>query len=283
MPILRKLLVILFLCLPQLLQAQSDSLPVSRKAPWYVLKYSISFGSFFPVNNTNVKVEGTNGRIGTDIDFENDLGFKRNTFTMQGGIQWRASRRSRFDLSIFGVSRNVYYTLQKDITFKEHTYPVDADISAYFNTGIYRFSYGYAFVCNEKAELGAMVGLHVIDTEVGMGLHSTDISANYSDNVGVTAPLPDLGIWGGYAFNKKWAFTGETNYLSAKIGNIDGRLFNYNFVIRYRITPRIHAAAGYGGFHFTVTDNREKLNGTLKWGYNGPSVMLLYNFGFPHW
>lgn len=59
--------------------------------PWHGRRFKATAGVFFPVNNTQVEVNGTNGNIGTDIDFERDLGFQNNTVSFFGAFEWRAS------------------------------------------------------------------------------------------------------------------------------------------------------------------------------------------------
>lgn len=57
----------------KMLNYQDDDLP------WHGRRFKVTAGAFFPVNNTEIEVNGTNGNIGTDIDFEKDLGFQNNT------------------------------------------------------------------------------------------------------------------------------------------------------------------------------------------------------------
>src|SRR4051794_19988860 len=50
-------------------------------APWFVERFKIFAGVLFPLSNTSIEVSSHNGDVGTDIDFEDDLGLKRNTET----------------------------------------------------------------------------------------------------------------------------------------------------------------------------------------------------------
>lgn len=262
---------------PQTIHAQKPS------PPWYVERFKVSAGVFFPVNNTDVQVGTQNGTLGTNIDFEDDLGFKKNTGTFLADLQWRASRRSRFDLSYYRVARKSSYTLQRDITFGDHTYNVDARIDAFFNTDIYRFSYGYAFLLNPKFEAGLLVGAHIVGLDAGIGLSGANVGASVHDNFGVTAPLPDLGIWGGYTFSKKWFINGEVDYFSLKVNDYKGRIIAYNIGIHYQIIKHLDAAVGYTGLNARVDADKERLIGYFKWGYNGPSITATYSFGKKRW
>jgi hypothetical protein len=99
-----------------------------KTAPWFVERFRLSAGLFVPVNNTSIQVGIKGGAIGTEIDFEKDLGFGKTDFTFLANFQWRISRRSRLNLNYYNIPRNSTHTLQKDITFGDNTYPVNATV-----------------------------------------------------------------------------------------------------------------------------------------------------------
>lgn len=247
--------------------------------PWFVRRFKLTAGVFFPVNNTKIEVGNSDGSRGTQIDFEDDLGFKKSTTTFLGNFQWRASRRSRFDLGYFHLDRNTSRTLQKTIEFGDHTYPVNATVSSYFKVDIYQFSYGYAFLLGPKYELGLQLGIHTLGTAVGINLIGETAGVGYNDKFDFTAPLPDIGIWGGYAFTDKLALNGNVNYFSIKVNDFDGKIVSYNLSLMYQVIPDLSFALGYSGMNFTVDVVKDKMEGFLKWGYNGPTLTASYSFG----
>ncbi len=254
-----------------------------REAPWFVERFKVSVGGFLALNNTDIEVNGSNGNIGTNINFENDLGFNKYSTTFLGDIQWRASSRSRFDISYIGISRSADYTLQKTVQFGNHTYDVDATVSAFFNTNITRFSYGYAILSTPTYEAGLLIGAHVVKISTGIGANGANFSGGVSDDFGVTAPLPDFGIWGGVALGPNWALNGEFDYLSLTIDGITGRILAYNGSVSFRPIHNLSFTAGYTGLNFTVDAVRNKFDGYLKWGYNGPTLTATFSFGRKSW
>ncbi|MHC0444679.1 hypothetical protein [Flavobacterium phragmitis] len=250
--------------------------------PWFARRIKATVGLFIPVNNTTIEVGSQNGTFGTEIDFEDDLGFRKSSSTFLSDIQWRASRRSRFDLSYFHLKRTTSYQLKRDIEFGDHTYPVDASVHSFFETSIYRFSYGYALLLDPKYELGLMIGAHILRSDVGISLAGATAELGYNDGFDFTAPLPDVGIWGGYAFTDKLALTGNVSYLSLKINDISGKIISYNLSVLYQVIPNLELALGYTGLNFKVDAQKERLQGYFKWGYNGPSLTVSYSFGPRH-
>lgn len=257
----------------KMLNYQDDDLP------WHGRRFKVTAGAFFPVNNTEIEVNGTNGNIGTDIDFEKDLGFQNNTVSFFGTFEWRASRRSRFNLEYFYLKRSSEKTLQKEINFQDHTYPVDARVSAFMDNEMIRIAYGYAIVSKPKYELGLLIGAHVMLADVGMRLEANTQELEYHDNVDFTAPLPDIGIWGEFVLGRKVGLYANVNYFALKVNDIDGRIISYNLSVLYNVYKNFSLTAGYTGLNIRVDVTRPRIDGFFKWGYNGPTLAATYSFG----
>ncbi|MFD2603457.1 hypothetical protein [Flavobacterium suzhouense] len=247
--------------------------------PWHARRFRLMVGTFFPINNTTVKVAGNNGNIATEIDLEDDLGFQDNTTSFYANAMWRASKRSRFELEYFYLNRESSKTLEKEITFNDHTYPVNASVNAHFNTTITRFAYGYAILCKPKYEVGLLIGTHLMFIDLGMGLNTNVGSVGVSDKFKVTAPLPDLGIWSEVVITRKLGLYVNANYLSAKVDNIDGQILSYNVSLLYNVFQNLSLTAGYSGLDIDVEITKKRVNGSFDWGYNGPSLAVTYTFG----
>ncbi|MCR8668105.1 hypothetical protein NO995_10460 [Aestuariibaculum sp. M13] len=245
---------------------------------WYTHKFEMHLGAFFPLNNTQVRVGSTSSGKGTLLDLEDNLGFSKYTTSFFGTFSWQASKRSRFDLNYFYLSRSTRYIIDKDIVFGENTYHADAELEAFFDTQILRFSYGYAIINKPKYQIGALIGTHLLFGNIGLKAETNVGSAEIKDNLDFTAPLPDLGIWNKFLISRKLAIYSNFNYLSLKINNIKGRILSYNASLSYNVIPNLNLNLGYTGLNFRVDIEKEKLNGFLKWGYNGPTITAMYAF-----
>jgi hypothetical protein len=280
------LILLLFGCLCVNAQSDTISSPVEKPkatAPWFVQRFKVAAGAFVPINNTQIEVGNQAGTFGTTIDFENDLGYSKTTATFLGDAQWRISRRSRLDLSYYHIDRSSSHRLQKDIEFEDKVYPINASANSYFNTDIFRLSYGYAFFSRPKFEAGMLIGAHIVRAGVGISAVGTSGSIDASSTFDFTAPLPDVGFWGGYVIAPRWSVNGEISYLSLKVDNVDGRLINYNISVMYEVLKNFTLALGYTGLNFRVDVDKDKYQGFFKWGYNGPSLVAAFAFGKKKW
>lgn len=257
--------------LPQFYQ---DDLPA-----WYARRFRLNLGVFFPLNNTQVRVGNNNGNLGTTIDLEDDLGFTKTSASFMADFQWRISRRSRLVLEYFYLRRESSYVLDREIEFGDNTYPIDAAVTAYFDTNIARLAYSYAILSKPKYEAGLLIGAHVVLGDMGLQLDTNIGSVGVEDDFSFTAPLPDIGAWGEFVLSPKFGLYTNINYLALKVDNIRGRIISYNLSVLYNVYHNLSLTAGYTGLNIRVDVEKERLNGFFKWGYNGPSLTVTYTFG----
>lgn len=251
----------------------------NTELPWHRRRFKVSAGLYFPVNNTEIRVDGSEGNFGTTIDLEDDLGFEKNTFSWTGAIEWRISRRSRVNFEYFSLNRESSKTLEREIEFEDNTYEVNARVYAFFDMQILRVAYGYSFVSKPKYEIGALIGAHTIFADVGIGLETSIGQAEASNNYDFTAPLPDLGLYGEIVLSPKFGLYINANYLALKVDNIKGRIMSSNVSLLYNVYENFNITLGYTGLHVKVDVDRERADGYFKWGYNGPMLTVNYAFG----
>lgn len=249
---------------------------------WLKHRFKVKAGVFFPLNNTNVKVDGANGNIGTEIDFEDDLGFTGYSSSFIADLNWRVSRRSTVAFEYYYLGRKSTKTLDREINFGDNTYPLNAEVSAFFNTQIARFSYGYAFISKPKIEAGVLIGAHFLISDVGLRLESNFIEdREIKNNFDFVAPLPDIGLWGNFGIAKRMELFANANYFYIQVGDYTGSIISYSLSLSYNVYRNLDVELGYTGLNFEVDVEKQRLDGALKWGYNGPSLKLAYSFGRP--
>ena len=261
----------------------NDSTRSNKKiAPWFVERLKISVGFLYVVNNTKINV-GIDGKPGSDINGERDFGINEETGTFVANFQWRISSRSRFTLSYFNSKRSATHLLDKDITFEDTTYPVNAQVSTHFNFSIIQFSYGYAILSKPRYELGLLIGAHIIGANTGIGTSKDNQGIATNRDFGFTAPLPDLGIWGGFAFTKRLALNFAVDYFTLTAGNFSGRVFASNATFIFRLVGQLDLTLGYSGINFSVDVTKQDANGRFKLDYNGPLFGVNFSFGRKKW
>src|SRR4029079_6452062 len=119
-------------------------------------KFWISGAGFFANVDTEVSSSTTvNPGGGTTIDLEDDLGLDKNS--LLPAVYAGAKLGSGFVVTgeYYSLGRDSTHTIARNITIDNVTYPVNASVTAGFDTDIYRFTVGYSFVRNDTVEVGA--------------------------------------------------------------------------------------------------------------------------------
>jgi hypothetical protein len=115
--------------------------------------FNLSLGAFILSTHTTVRADGSPGpgapvEIGTPIDVERQLGISdRTSFRLDG--YWRFAERHKLRIMYFDESRSGQQTLTDEIIFRGETYPINAQVSARFDTRVAELAYEYAFLRGE--------------------------------------------------------------------------------------------------------------------------------------
>jgi hypothetical protein len=282
MKVLLTLSLFLSAITPLFSQSKDSVLPHKVVLPWFVERFKISAGAFYVVNKTNIRLE-LHDASGTDINMEKDLGINKEIATFLANFQWQISRRSRISLNYYNINRNSTHTLQKDIIVEDNVYPVNSTVSSFFNTTIYQFSYGYAILSKPTYEAGLMIGTHILHSNTGISLDGGNAGLETQNDFGFTAPLPDLGFWGGWSMGKRFAMNADISYFALTMNNKSGRLLAFNLNLTYKLIDQLDLTLGYTGLDFKVDVIRPDVTGNFKWGYNGPALTVNFSFGKKSW
>ena len=78
-------------------------------------KYFVMVGGFWPDVDTSVRIDGNGGRIGTQLDFESDLGLDDRDALFMAGAGMRIGERHYLDLLYFDLSRDSSHEIERTI------------------------------------------------------------------------------------------------------------------------------------------------------------------------
>src|SRR5262249_35234179 len=95
--------------------------------------WGLSLGSYFSASDAKLRVDVTTSRgttIGTDIDFEDDLGLKPDDTLIKARLSHFIGRRHELSLGYYELKRTGEKTISGDIEFGGVTYPAGAGLRA---------------------------------------------------------------------------------------------------------------------------------------------------------
>jgi predicted porin len=241
-------------------------------------RFSVMVGGFWPDVDTTARANGTGGRVGTQLDFESDLGLDDRDALFTGGLTFRLAKRHYFDFLYLDLKRSGQRTIDIDINWQDQTFMRQAQLDTIFDTEVLRFSYGYAFIDDDRQRLMGQFGIHYTKVTAGLGAAGANVRRAEADT---DVPLPVIGLAYDYAITPKVGLSLRAQIFRLEFEGIDGALDNLSANVQYAFTPRIAAFVGYNYYSIDVDASKEHWHGSFEFNYYGPWLGVMVGFGEP--
>jgi hypothetical protein len=279
-PILIVLMILIIISVPTLSFAQSADTH-SYYNPVLADRFTFRAGAFFgQLDSAVAKTSKSNPTRNRTIDLE-DLGMDDDEVSAYLNGRWRISERWQLGFGYYGIDRDGNRSIAGEIDFGDITVPVGASVNSGFNTDLYIVTAGYSFIRDERAELGARLGVHVADLEVSLGASVN--AGNQTINLGTSsadtlAPLINLGFYGTYAFTPELSITGDLGYFSLNYDKYDGEITVATGALEYRAFEHVGIGVGYSFIDTNLDVDEDRSNDRYEFEFKGPIVYLSAGF-----
>ena len=218
---------------------------------------------------------------GTEIDIESDLDLDDREILPAITVGARLGSGFSISAEYFRVDRSATRTLERDIVIDDVTYPASAEVESSFSSDVYRLWVGWAFARGDDYEFGAALGFHATDFTFALEGQGSVNGAPFSTQVrrtDVLAPLPTLGLFGSWEIMDDLTLSGRIEFMSLGIDDFDGRLFNAQANLTYRIFDNVGLGLGYRFVDYRVDVEKDDWVGRAEYAFNGPQVLLQVGF-----
>jgi hypothetical protein len=232
-------------------------------------------GSFFPASiSTDVHVDSSNGVAGTALNAERDLGADSRLNQGRGELMFRLRERNRVTVDYFGSDRNASQVLDRDILVGGRTFHADDVTQSELQFSMLSFTYTYSVLRTERFEVGAGVGLHLLNAEA----RATDQTLQQRSDSSADGVLPTLAIDATWRISQRFAWTARAQYLRANIRGDSGSLGDYHTDLQYRWTPNFAVGLGYQEIRLQLEVPTGHTPGGLDFHVSGPEVFFRASF-----
>lgn len=238
-------------------------------------------GGFFSTVDSTLRIDSNSGRLGTEIDFEGDLGLttkKAMPFALAG---WRFSDRWRAEIEYFRLARDRTHVIDRTLTIGDTVFPVNGSVSAGLSTDVYRAAIGYSFAHGDKFEIGANAGLHLSKFEVfveGQGNAGTLTGVLRRESRDQLVPLPTLGFYGTYNLDDTFALISRMNYFQLKISDYKGQLIDGSIGITAQLTKNFGVGADFRYVDYRLRATGDNFTGRINYRFYGPFLYAAVGF-----
>jgi hypothetical protein len=214
------------------------------------------------------------------INLDN-LGIDGDTITPMFELGWQFKHRWSLLAAYFRFDEDGRRRNTHEFVIDGTVFPVSAALDSHVSIDTYLLNLGYSFIKDERKEFGIGLGVHGFDFE-------TDVTASIligdsqfvvvEDSEDVIAPLPNIRIFGRYAFNSRWYGSVYGGWLSADFDQYSGDLFTLDAWVEFRATTRLGLGLGYLWSSIDVTVDKTNKDEEYDVEFRGPLLYLSYNF-----
>jgi hypothetical protein len=246
------------------------------------------------VFNAGVYVVGTDIRAGLNgqstrnptVDFDETLG--RASDASRGRIDalWRINPRHHIRLAYFNYDTTRNRVLDRDVAWGDNTYRAGANLTSTTKFSDYELDYEYAFMRDPNYEVAGTLGIHYTDFSVTLsGVGTATGPGGVTTSTGVVsrtgkvpAPLPVLGVRGGWAVSPNIVLDARLQFLGLDVNGNKGHWSDAHAGATWMFTRHFGAGLGYDYFNTRLDVTRSNFNGQLKLGYSGVQAYLTGSF-----
>jgi hypothetical protein len=239
-------------------------------------------GVFLSWVNSEIRLDGESGQIGSEINLERDFGLGNDG---QAGpyalLGWRFSKSWRVEFEYFSLGREATKVIDRDLIIGDTTYPVNGEVTAGLFTDVYRLSVGWSFLHNQNYELGANLGFYLSDFGVyaeGAGCAAGVCGSFQREERDQLVPLPTLGLYGRYDINDTWSLNARADYFSIKIDQYRGSIIDVSGGISARVTKNLGLGVDFRYVDYGLRATAENFTGEVNYNFYGPFFFVELGF-----
>jgi len=256
-----------------LLCAMNISLAEADPKYWEDNSWLVTVGGYWADSSTTVRVDATDGSVGTEINGEDDLSWNNREFSPFIILNYRFNPNHSLLVSYWSIRRNGLKDITFDLDIGDETYTGGTTIDSEFITDIYRLTYGYTLYNSERSNIAFIVGLHI--TNLKFNLRAVGgIGTTVQTAADAVAPLPAFGFSGSYKMNNEWYVSGWLQGFALEYDNYDGKMLNATLYVTYKPFKHVSFNAGAAVFDMNLTATDEDARGEFDYKYVGPVVSV---------
>ena len=244
-------------------------------------KFTIQLGAIYNEIDGEVTIR-RQPLPGTPVDIEDVLGIDNNESSPWLGFRWRFGEKWALNFHFDRFDQSGNEEVFEEFNLDGVVYPVGSRIETDFTADAYVMDVSYSIWKDSNYEAGIGLGLHAFDIEIAatgtvLARDFFEEFSNTSDTL--IAPVPNLRVFGTYAFNSKTSITFNGGWLSLDYEDFDGDFVYVAGRVEYRFTERW---GGGIGLQYTDIDLEHDSGGgdfeRLDVSFSGAKAYITYSF-----
>ena len=211
---------------------------------------------------------------GSTLSGSQDLGFKSIENDGLAELMFRLRDRNRITADFLELDQAGTRSLNRSIIFGDEVFTQGDVVSSALQWRVMGLRYTYAFIQNDRFELAAGIGLHLMDLDVRG--NDPIRFANYETSIAGILPTPALeSAW---RITHSISVTARAEYLRGTLNGTSGKLGDFHADAQYRIVPNLSVGAGYSVVELSLDSVTVSNPGLASIRLRGPELFVRASF-----
>jgi hypothetical protein len=232
--------------------------------------FQLRLGGYFVADqDTDIRLSHSGVGVTMNLQDTFEMDTQGQVFRLDG--YYRFSPKHSIEVAWYAIHNSSSTT--KDFVWDDLNISNKGHLNTFFNTDIYKVNYVYSFYHSDQVELGLAAGLHITKIDIGFdGSYKSDgVDTNSKEEVGVTAPLPIVGVRLNYKILPTLSVKYSVDYFFITFEGAAGSMSDAMLTLDYRVFDNFGLGIGYNStrmrFKADVGDKGElKLNHDVSGG-----------------
>jgi hypothetical protein len=235
---------------------------------------ALTAGYFWGSVSTFGRFDSASGVQGTPFTAEHDLGLTGQARQPFIEIIFRLEERNRLRVDFIDLRRAADKVIDRTVQYGDVTFLVDNPVHSEFDWRQMDLTYTYSFLRNDRFELGAGLGIHLLEAEAIAEIPKTPQYADFNG----AGPFATLALDGTWRISRHWALTARGNYLKVTIGQVGGLLGQFHTDLQYRWRRNLAFGVGYRRQEVELELHDTDPSGVLRFMISGPELFARASF-----
>jgi hypothetical protein len=235
---------------------------------------ALTAGFYWGNVSTFGQFDSGKGTPGTTLTAEQDLGLTNQVYQPRIEIMFRLQKRGRLRVNFFDLRRSGETLLDRQIKFGDQTFQASENVQSVINWRQMDLTYTYSFLRGERYELGAGLGVHLLEAQASAQIPGTPQRSDYSQ----AGPFATVALDGTYLIDRHWSFNARAQYMRITVSNFSGMLNDYHADLQYRWRRNLAFGASYDHAQDEVDVRNNDPSGILRLTFTGPELFVRVSY-----
>jgi len=232
-------------------------------------RWTFRIGGFLTGLSTEIRLDSPINGEGTTVSLEDDLGFSSSETVPRLNLSFIIGKRHKITAGWFETDRDSTTTITEEIEWGDETFPINADIRAFYTTEFIDLAYTFYFYSSERTSLGITGGLVFANLSAGLGLDLAGIGGQVEEDLSTDVPVPQLGFSVNTYLGKKFVFTTILGYIAFSLDDWEGDVGTAIFSVEHRTWKNFGFGLSYSYANYNVDANAADFLGNFEYNISG--------------